>query len=100
MRTYNRGAMVTANDLLPALVSVLTEALHNLDSALLVAQEVPDWRQKYREAKDNPLRKEQTDRLIALLEEVSNAILENRLDDPDFQLRLEQLTKALCKPPD
>ena len=39
--------MVTADDLLPALVSVLTEALHNLDSALLVAQEVPDWRQKY-----------------------------------------------------
>lgn len=40
------------------------------------------------------------DRLIALLEAVSNAIVENRLGDPEFQLRLEHLTKALCKPPD
>jgi hypothetical protein len=32
------------------------------------------------------LRKEHTARLIALLEEVSNAVLEKRPDDPDFQL--------------
>ena len=76
--------MLTADDILPAFVALLIASLHNTDSALQVAPEVPDWRKKFQEALQNPLRKQHTDRLAALVQEIGDAVVEKRADGPEF----------------
>ena len=92
--------MVTAADVLPVFSEWFITAIRNLNSALYVAKDVPDWRQKYHDAQNNPLLHDQVERIAVLVREIVESALGNRDNDPEFYSRLEKLGKELQKPPD
>lgn len=87
--------MITADDVLPQFLEWFLQALRNFNSAIYVAQEVPDWQQKYQDAQNNPLLNDQIDRLAALSREIVEHALGHRETTEDFHSRLEQLKQAL-----
>lgn len=91
--------MITSDDFLPLVADIAIAILHSRDSAMLVAQEAPGWKGKYQAALENPLRQHQTETVAVLLRELCDAVVERRLEDPEFRERIAEFRQALRQRP-
>lgn len=57
-------------ELLGALLHFFEQAIELRDCALQVAQTVPDWKSRMREAKDNPLRQQHTQDFLSSVRKI------------------------------
>jgi hypothetical protein len=70
-------------------------ALHSANSALQVAQMLPDWKQKYQAALSDPLLIHHTKELLAPARKILDVFLLGTVDDEEFlQLIAELREKA------
>lgn len=90
-------------DKLHALITILFEgwaqALHKMDSLELAGQSVPNFRTKYQEAFDNPLRQQHTQERIERLRELCEQIANTEIDVEELCSLLRSHLAAMQKPP-
>lgn len=87
--------MSFADDLILAYAGFVGALLRDLNSAIYVMQEIPDWREKFARAKADALLNEKPERIAELCRQLADYAAGHQEANPEFLAQLERLQKAL-----